>query len=146
MGTYARQMEGCANGNIPSACILSSAAAIGGVAACAALSAHFSADDRTTHKARYNGALWGLATGLTSGSLMLYLRGKRHVIPCHWPCVAGFVPPAALGCWATASSDDDDALEEKGACVAACAALRAFCRPKDALCSAVCDDYISGTH
>merc|ERR1712086_738644 len=74
--TYARQMEGCANGNIPSSCILSSAAAIGGVAACAALSAHFSADNRTTHKARYNGALWGLATGLTSGSLMLYLRGK----------------------------------------------------------------------
>merc|ERR1712166_283058 len=110
--TYVRQMEGCANGNIPSACILSSAAAIGGVAACAALSAHFSADDRTTHKARYNGALWGLATGLTSGSLMLYLRGKRRVIPCHWPCVAGFVPAAALGWWATAtekcSADDGD--------------------------------------
>merc|ERR1711957_648867 len=114
--TYARQMEGCANGNIPSACILSSAAAIGGVAACAALSAHFSADDQTIHKARYNGALWGLATGLTSGSLMLYLRGKRHVIPCHWPCVAGFVPPAALGCWATEieESEEDAAVASGG--------------------------------
>merc|ERR1711865_34352 len=108
-----KMVDTCKNG-IPSACIQSSAAAIGGVLALSALSAHFSAESK--EKSRYNGALWGLATGLGSGSLMLYLRGRRHVIPCHWPCVAGFIPPAALGWWATEieESEEDAAVASGG--------------------------------
>eukprot|EP00927_Polykrikos_kofoidii_P066754 TRINITY_DN6231_c0_g1_i1.p1 TRINITY_DN6231_c0_g1~~TRINITY_DN6231_c0_g1_i1.p1 ORF type:complete len:146 (+),score=22.64 TRINITY_DN6231_c0_g1_i1:134-571(+) len=88
---------GCASGGVPSACIYSSLAAVGGVAACAVLSARFSSD--TTVCKRYEGSLWGLLTGLGSGALMLHLRGRKHVVPCHWPCYGGLVAPAALAWW-----------------------------------------------
>ena len=40
---------------------------------------------------------------------MLYLRGRRHVIPCHWPCYAGFIPPCVLAWWMSGRLEDDDA-------------------------------------
>ena len=65
------------------------------------------------------GALWGLATGVGSGGLMLYLRGRRHVIPCHWPCYAGFIPPCALAWWMSGRMEGDaaDGGEEGGVVV-----------------------------
>ncbi len=42
---------------------------------------------------------------------MLYLRGRRHVIPCHWPCYAGFIPPCALAWWMSWRPEDDDAAQ-----------------------------------
>eukprot|EP00930_Biecheleria_cincta_P104353 TRINITY_DN96600_c0_g1_i1.p1 TRINITY_DN96600_c0_g1~~TRINITY_DN96600_c0_g1_i1.p1 ORF type:complete len:134 (-),score=9.20 TRINITY_DN96600_c0_g1_i1:272-673(-) len=94
---------GCATNGIPSACIFSSVAAVGAVAACAAVSSRMSSKPLVAP--RYTGGLWGLVTGLGSGGLMLYLRGRKHVIPCHWPCYAGFIPPCALAWWAAEEED-----------------------------------------
>ena len=91
-------------GDIPSACIASSVAAIGGVAVCAALSSK-SQSDALLALSGGNGALWGLVTGVGSGGLMLMLRGRQHVIPCHAPCYAGFVPPTALAWWAASRNE-----------------------------------------
>merc|ERR1712046_168385 len=99
------KMAGCQDG-IPIECILSSAAAVGGACACLAVSRHCSDENKGLPQSRYNGALWGLTTGLSSGALMLYLKGREHVIPCHWPCVAGLVPPAAIGCYAMDASQE----------------------------------------
>merc|ERR1712216_474372 len=106
MGEPRSTMASCSEG-IPSACIYSSVAAVGAVAACAALSTKLSSNP--VIPSRYTGALWGGATGIGSGGLMLYLRGRRHVIPCHWPCYAGFVPPAMLAWWAIDRAEGDDA-------------------------------------
>eukprot|EP00802_Teleaulax_amphioxeia_P028053 Tamp_29598.p2 GENE.Tamp_29598~~Tamp_29598.p2 ORF type:complete len:151 (+),score=18.56 Tamp_29598:30-455(+) len=92
---------------------------VGGVAACAALSTSLRASERRPPLGQTAGALWGLATGVGSGGLMLYLRGRRHVIPCHWPCYAGFIPPCALAWWMSGRMEGDaaDGGEEGGVVV-----------------------------
>ena len=90
--------------DIPSACIYSSVAAIGGVVACVALTSKSSPGVLTTPSGPL-GCAWGLVTGIGSGALMLSLKGRQHVIPCHWPCYAGFVPPSALAWWAVTQRD-----------------------------------------
>eukprot|EP00931_Biecheleriopsis_adriatica_P076879 TRINITY_DN50540_c0_g1_i1.p1 TRINITY_DN50540_c0_g1~~TRINITY_DN50540_c0_g1_i1.p1 ORF type:complete len:136 (-),score=12.53 TRINITY_DN50540_c0_g1_i1:54-461(-) len=103
----------CVSNGIPSACIYSTVAAVGGVAACAALSSQLASKPLITR--RYTCGLWGLATGCASGGLMLYLRGRKHVIPCHWPCYAGFVPPCVLAWWlADQGSNQPEASSKAG--------------------------------
>mmetsp|Transcript_28186 Transcript_28186/g.50881 ORF Transcript_28186/g.50881 Transcript_28186/m.50881 type:complete len:132 (+) Transcript_28186:44-439(+) len=102
--------NGCANNGIPSACIYSSVAAVAAVAVCAAVSSHSSV---TQIPQRYKGGSLGLFTGLGSGAVMLYLRGRKHVVPCHWPCYAGFVPPCLLA-WSVAAVDDQQKLSKSG--------------------------------